>query len=76
MLDGSDPNCQPYDIFTPGGVTPEAIAYLDTPGFQRGYNEEQVASASITGQLGELGVQSPWAQDGVGINVGAEYRGL
>jgi outer membrane receptor protein involved in Fe transport len=74
VLDGSDPNCVPWNIFQPGGVTPEALAYLDTPGFQRGYNEEQVASASITGQLGQLGVQSPWAQDGVGINVGVEYR--
>ena len=35
---------------------------------------EQVANVNFTGQLGELGVQTPWANDGVGINVGYEYR--
>lgn len=73
-LDGTDPNCVPYDIFAPGGVTPEAIAYLQTPGFQRGRSEETVATASITGLLGEYGLKTPWAEDGLGINVGVEYR--
>jgi iron complex outermembrane recepter protein len=74
VRDGTDPNCVPYDIFTPGGVTPEAVAYLSATGFQDAVISEQVASASITGQLGEYGFKSPWSEDGVGINVGAEYR--
>src|SRR5262249_10630761 len=28
VLDGSDPNCVPYDIFHTGGVTPAALNYL------------------------------------------------
>src|SRR3546814_10792440 len=40
----------------------------------RGQTTEQVANASITGQLGEYGVRSPFATTGVGVNVGVEYR--
>ena len=74
VLDGTDPNCVPYNIFTPGGVTSAATNYVSTPGFQRGMTEEQVASASITGQLGQYGIKSPFASDGVGLNIGVEHR--
>lgn len=75
-LDGTDPNCVPWDIFSPGTVAPsaESVAYLSTPGFQRGIVSEQVASAYISGSLGEYGLKSPWADEGVGVVFGAEYR--
>jgi iron complex outermembrane recepter protein len=73
-LNGQDANCVPYDIFATGGVTQAALNYLQTPGFSRGNTQESVANASITGQLGEYGLQSPWANHGIAINVGAEYR--
>jgi iron complex outermembrane receptor protein len=74
VVDGSDPNCVPYNIWTQGGVTPQAVAYLATPGFQRGQTTEQVASFNVTGLLGKYGIKSPLASDGVGVNVGFEYR--
>jgi len=74
VVTGTDPNCVPYNIFSAGGVTPEALAYLQTPGFARGNTQETIVSGSLTGALGEYGFQSPWASDGVGINIGAEYR--
>lgn len=74
VVDGSDPNCVPYNIFSQGGVTPQSVAYLATPGFQRGQVTEQVASVNFTGLLGEYGLQSPWANEGVGVNFGGEYR--
>lgn len=74
VVDGSDPNCVPYDIFGTGTVSNAAVNYLATPGFSRGQVEEQVASLSFTGQLGKYGIQSPWATDGIGIAVGTEYR--
>lgn len=75
-LDGTDPNCVPWDIFSPTSVTPAAGAtnYLSTPGFQRGIVSEQVASAYVSGQLGEYGLKSPWSDNGVGVVFGAEYR--
>jgi iron complex outermembrane receptor protein len=74
VVNGIDPNCVPYDIFGTGTVTQAALDYLQTPGFSRGNTQETVATASVTAELGEHGVQSPWADSGVAINVGAEYR--
>jgi iron complex outermembrane recepter protein len=74
VLDGSDANCVPYNIFTNGGITSGALNYISVPGFQRAQVSEQVASGSITALLGEYGVQSPWANEGVALNVGGEYR--
>jgi iron complex outermembrane recepter protein len=76
VLDGSDPNCVPWDIFSPGTVAPSAAAnaYLSTPGFSRGIVQEQVASGFLTGSLGEYGLKTPWADQGVDVVFGAEYR--
>jgi iron complex outermembrane receptor protein len=74
VLDGSDPNCVPYDIFATGQVTPAALAYLQVPGFLRGNTQESVANANITADLGHYGLQMPWAEEGLGLNFGVEYR--
>ncbi len=73
-LDGSDPNCVPYNIFSLGGVTPEALAYLQTPGLQKGSTEQTVQGATISSDLGTYGVKSPWAKSGVGVALGVERR--
>jgi outer membrane receptor protein involved in Fe transport len=66
--------CVPYDIFSPAGPSQAALAYLQTPGFARGFTTEQVVSGQVTGQLGDYGVRSPWSNDGVEVAAGAEYR--
>ena len=73
-LDGSDPNCVPYDILALNSVNPAVLAYLQTPGFARGNTQETVANANITANLGEYGLSSPWAADGMRLNFGVEYR--
>ena len=74
-LDGTDTNCVPYNIFGGiGAASPASVAYLSATGFQTGQTTEQVANISFTGQLGGYGIQTPWASDGVGINVGVEWR--
>jgi iron complex outermembrane recepter protein len=72
--DGSDPTCVPWDIFVPNGVTKAAINYISVPGMKEGSTQEWVAGASITGDLGQWGLQSPWSKSPVGIAVGTEYR--
>src|SRR5207253_10082962 len=67
FVNGTDPACVPYDIFATGQVSPASLAYLSTPGFQRGTNKQTVASAAVTGNLGSWGLQLPWANSGVGI---------
>jgi iron complex outermembrane receptor protein len=75
-LDGSDPQCVPYDIFhTPGGVTQAALDYLQVPAFQNGYTEQSVLGFHLTSDLGAAyGWKSPWAVDGVGVAFGIERR--
>jgi outer membrane receptor protein involved in Fe transport len=72
-LEGVDTNCVPYDVFG-FNVTPAAISYLSATGFQDGVNTEQVANVSFTGLLGGYGLRSPLAEDGLGVNIGLEYR--
>jgi outer membrane receptor protein involved in Fe transport len=74
FVDGTDLNCVPYDIYALNNVDPAAVAYLATPGFQRGNTQERVLSGSVTGLLGEYGIKSPLANDGVAVNLGFEYR--
>lgn len=74
VVNGSDPACVPYNIWVPGGVTKAATNYLSIPLQQSGAVTEQVASASMTGDLGKYGVKFPTAASGLKINVGTEYR--
>jgi outer membrane receptor protein involved in Fe transport len=69
--DGTDPNCVPWDIFTPGGVTDEALAYLQVPLLREASTTQQNVIASVTG---ELGLTSPAAESPVQVSLGLEYR--
>jgi len=74
VLDGSNPACVPYNIWANGGVTRSALDFLETPSFTKGNTIERVVNLSLAGALGDYGVKSPWAEDGVGVAIGAEYR--
>lgn len=67
-------SCVPYDIFAGGAVTPAMEAYLEEPGTAQGNNTEQMTQADLTGGLDRYGLISPWARDGVAVNLGADYR--
>ena len=71
VMDGTDPTCVPWNIYRAGGVTPEALAYLQTPGFSVGLVEERVATASVSGPTS---LKFPFAKDDVSLAFGAEYR--
>ena len=74
VLDNSDPACVPYDVFTGAPPSQAAINYLNVFGVIVGQTSEQIANFNVTGALGEYGIQTPWSDEGVGINVGVEYR--
>ncbi len=74
VLSGSDLNCVPYDVFSGAPASQASIDYLSATGFQKAVLSEQIISGSVTGLLGEYGIKSPLAEDGVAINLGAEYR--
>lgn len=73
-LDGTDPNCVPYNIWRLGGVTPEALKYLQTPGFQKGSTSQSVQGLNVSTDLGEYGIKLPTSNKGVGLALGWEHR--
>ena len=74
VVNGTDPNCVPYDIFHTGGVTQAALNYLQTSGFQNGFTDQSVVGLNVTSDLGAYGWTLPWAKDGVGVALGIERR--
>jgi iron complex outermembrane recepter protein len=74
VVDGTDPSCIPYNPFTIGGVTPDALNYLQVPGLQQGKIEQEVYSAAITGDLGAYGIQMPTATESIKVAFGVESR--
>jgi outer membrane receptor protein involved in Fe transport len=74
VLDGTDPNCVPYNIFNLGGVTEEALGYVQVPLAQSGTTTQQILTAALTGDLGQYGLKSPAADTGLQVVLGAETR--
>jgi outer membrane receptor protein involved in Fe transport len=74
VIDGSDPNCVPYNIWTLGGITPAALAYVQTPGFQKGSTEQEIQTVNLAGDLGAYGFKFPMAKSAVGVSIGFERR--
>jgi len=74
VIDGTDPNCIPADIFAYNAIAPDAYQYLYSPQSTQSRNTQTIFSANINGDLGEYGVRSPWADHGIGIALGADHR--
>jgi len=71
---GAGTGCVPLNIFRLGALNAAQLGYVITPGFKSGQTSEQIASVSVTGDLGKYGAKFPWATDGIGVAAGAEYR--
>ncbi len=74
VVNGTDPACIPYNIFKANGVTQAALNYVQIPLVQTGFTTQQVVSGSVTGNLGEYGLKSPYADRGVAVVLGLETR--
>jgi iron complex outermembrane receptor protein len=73
-IGGSTQGCVPYNIWSQGAVTPAQLAYLYELGTAQGASTLKTLHADITGKLGNYGITSPWATEGVGVNLGLEHR--
>ncbi|KIC55804.1 TonB-dependent receptor [Brevundimonas nasdae] len=74
VVNGTDGDCVPYDIFTGNGPSAAALQYLQVPLVQTGQTTQQVITGAVTGDLTQYGWVSPWATSGVQVAFGAEYR--
>jgi len=70
----ANPGCIPWNIYSPGGVTQDQLAYLSVPASYASSSTEYIVDGSVTGDLGKYGIKLPTAKDGISINVGTEYR--
>lgn len=73
-LNGTATNCVPWNIWSPGAVTPAQLAYLEVASTYAVKATEFITDASVTGDLGKYNVQLPTAASGLVVNLGAEYR--
>ncbi|MDP9007575.1 MAG: TonB-dependent receptor [Pseudomonadota bacterium] len=74
VLNGTDPNCVPWNIFNKGGVTPAAISYISVPATYTITTQEFIVDGSVTADLEKFGLKLPTASSGPSVNLGAEYR--
>lgn len=74
VLDGSDPNCIPWDIYSPSGDPTAAQAYITPPTIETGTVTQKMFEATFTGDLGEYGFVLPWADTGVQFVGGVARR--
>ncbi|PVE59087.1 TonB-dependent receptor [Arthrobacter sp. TPD3018] len=66
--------CVPFDIFSAGNTNPALINYLFTTGTSQTTGTLYDVLANVSGDLGKYGITSPFAEQGVAIALGAEYR--
>jgi iron complex outermembrane recepter protein len=74
VVDGTDPSCVPYNVFQTGGVTSAASGYISIPLVLTGKTKQTLVSGYFNGDLGKMGMKSPFADDGVQVVLGAEWR--
>lgn len=74
VIDGTDPSCVPYNVFTPNGITSDAAAYIGIPLVLTGTTKQTLVNGSVVGDLGKYGFTSPFSEEGVKVVFGAEYR--
>jgi outer membrane receptor protein involved in Fe transport len=65
--------CVPLNIFGPlGSINQQMLNFINLDALLRASTEQDVASASVSGDLGAF--RSPFAELPIGVAVGAEYR--
>jgi outer membrane receptor protein involved in Fe transport len=74
VLDGTDTACVPYNVFTIGGITSDALNYVQIPLLQTGSTTQISLTANFGADLTKYGFVSPFAKSGVQLAFGAEYR--
>ena len=66
--------CAPLNIFQLGQISNAAASYIFANGLQQGNVSQYLVSATLNGDLGTWGVQSPLAAGPASLALGTEYR--
>ena len=72
---GGQSGCVPWNIFNPTlPITPAQIAYISVPGIFNGTLTEYISDGFVSGDLTKNGIKLPWADSGLKVVFGTEYR--
>jgi outer membrane receptor protein involved in Fe transport len=74
VVNGSDPNCVPYNLYKQGGVTKAALDYLNATGSNGGFTQQSVFGLNLGTDLTTYGIKLPTAESGAGVSFGYEQR--
>jgi len=74
VVNGTDPNCVPYNMYAQGGITAAALNYLQVQGLKQGHTDQTIIGGNIGSDLAAYGVKTPWSTQGVGVSFGVEKR--
>jgi outer membrane receptor protein involved in Fe transport len=75
VCSGGQAGCVPWNIFNPAiPVSQASLAYFSLPGLFLASTQEDIASAYVSGDLTPNGIKTPWADTGLKVVVGTEYR--
>ena len=77
VVNGTDPSCIPFDAFRAGSGSNALTNYLFTDGatgLRRQVTQLFDAIAVVNGDLTTYGIKTPWADDGLAVSLGTEYR--
>jgi iron complex outermembrane recepter protein len=66
--------CVPWNVFKKDGVTQAALAYLQLPQVLNSGTRTRVVSGKLMGDLGNYGLVSPGATEGIKVAFGGEWR--
>lgn len=75
VCQGGQSGCVPWNIFNPSiPVSQAALNYISVPGLFTADLEEDVGEAYVSGDLTKQGIKTPWADDGLKVVFGMDYR--
>jgi outer membrane receptor protein involved in Fe transport len=74
VVDGSDPNCVPVDVFSAKGPSAAGYGYIFSNAFTSAEQSLTQYSGLVSADLGAYGLVSPWASEGIAAVVGFEHR--
>ena len=74
VVNGTDPNCVPYNPWSLGKITAAQLSYIQIAGFQKGSTDQTVAGGTVSADLGSYGWKMPWAKNGIAVALGVEQR--
>jgi iron complex outermembrane receptor protein len=74
VVDGTDPDCIPANVFNAFGISGEAYGYIYTPTYTHGIQKESVINAVVNGDLDRYGIAIPWADRALALALGLEHR--